>query len=202
MSQEVTSTEDEIFRAALRVFLRKGMDATRMQDIADEAGISRTSLHYYYRNKERLYNSVFDHTLKRLFNEIAGTIVGDNQKSFRDMLEKFVESYLSILGNNPNLPFFIMNEMQNNPEKVIDRFRSFEGQIETLERYFQTNLRDVGITYSWNHFLINLIAMCVFPYLARPMLSEFLLEDDETFEELIDKRKAVIVNTLLPTQHK
>ena len=52
-------TEARIFDAALRVFARKGRDGARLQEIADEAGIHRPLLHYYFRTMADLFLAVF-----------------------------------------------------------------------------------------------------------------------------------------------
>lgn len=49
---EKQQTELVIKEAARQVFLRKGFSGARMQDIADNAGINKALLHYYYRSKE------------------------------------------------------------------------------------------------------------------------------------------------------
>ena len=48
------------------VFIRKGMDGARMQEIADEAGINKALLHYYFHSKDQLFNEVFYGILSRL----------------------------------------------------------------------------------------------------------------------------------------
>ena len=50
MSQ-LGESEVKIIEAAKQVFLEKGLENAKMQDIADTAGISRTALNYYYRTK-------------------------------------------------------------------------------------------------------------------------------------------------------
>src|SRR5205809_116474 len=52
-------TESRILDAAHAVFLRSGTAGARMQEIADEAGVNKALLHYYFRNKERLAGAVF-----------------------------------------------------------------------------------------------------------------------------------------------
>ena len=49
------NTEERILSAAKKIFLREGMAGARMQDIADEAGINKAMLHYYFRNNEKLF---------------------------------------------------------------------------------------------------------------------------------------------------
>lgn len=51
-TEEIITMENRILEAAKQVFVRKGYEATKMGDVAAEAGIGRTALHYYYRTKE------------------------------------------------------------------------------------------------------------------------------------------------------
>jgi len=53
------NTEQNILNAAKHVFQRKGLDGTRMQEIANEAGINKALLHYYFRSKQLLFEAVF-----------------------------------------------------------------------------------------------------------------------------------------------
>ena len=53
------STENKILEAANVVFLKKGKDGARMQEIADEANINKSLLHYYFRSKDKLFEAVF-----------------------------------------------------------------------------------------------------------------------------------------------
>ena len=55
----VEAREDEIRDAAFRVFVRKGIEPARMQDIADEAGLSAGALYRYFESKDALTRSVF-----------------------------------------------------------------------------------------------------------------------------------------------
>ena len=54
-----TNTETTILNAAETIFQQKGMEGARMQEIADEAGINKALLHYYYRSKQLLFEAVF-----------------------------------------------------------------------------------------------------------------------------------------------
>ena len=45
------------------IFLLKGLDGARMQDIADEASINKAMLHYYFRNKQQLFDIILDDCL-------------------------------------------------------------------------------------------------------------------------------------------
>ncbi len=63
--------ELKILDAAEKVFFTKGKDGASMQEIADEAGITRTSLNYYYRSKDKLFEAVFRNALSRFIPQLA-----------------------------------------------------------------------------------------------------------------------------------
>jgi AcrR family transcriptional regulator len=54
------STEDKILLASYDVFLLYGFHGTTIQQIASKAGVSKTSVHYYYRSKANLYTKVIE----------------------------------------------------------------------------------------------------------------------------------------------
>ena len=57
-------TEELILDAAMKVFTRKGFAAARMEEIAKEAGINRALLHYYHRDKQTMFNRIFENRFK------------------------------------------------------------------------------------------------------------------------------------------
>ena len=72
--QTMTEMENSIIDAARRVFIKKGYVAASMGDIAIEAGIGRTTLNYYFRTKERLFESVFEQLMNYLLPNIGSII--------------------------------------------------------------------------------------------------------------------------------
>ena len=71
-TEEVITMENRILEAAKQVFVRKGYEATKMGDVAAEAGIGRTALHYYYRTKEMLFDAIFDQLIDALLPNLGG----------------------------------------------------------------------------------------------------------------------------------
>ena len=77
------STEERIKEAARTVFMRKGYDGARMQEIADEAGINKALLHYYFRSKNKLFGEIFNDAFNQLvprIGEIIGSVLPVRQK--------------------------------------------------------------------------------------------------------------------------
>lgn len=62
----IENAEQKILTAARNVFIRKGFAGARMQEIADEAGINKALLHYYFRSKEKLFEVIFKESFGKL----------------------------------------------------------------------------------------------------------------------------------------
>ena len=58
------STQDLILDAAERIFGEHGFGGASMREIAQVAGVAQALLHYHFRNKEALYQAVFDQDLE------------------------------------------------------------------------------------------------------------------------------------------
>ncbi len=69
-------TEQQILKAALRVFSRDGISRSRIADIAAEAGISTSTLYEYYRSKEDLAYDVPLSFLEAFFESYRTAVVG------------------------------------------------------------------------------------------------------------------------------
>ncbi len=68
------STEDKILHAAYKIFLLFGYHGTTIQQIAMQAGVNKSAVHYYFRSKDRLYVIIVKKVLDRIINNNIGII--------------------------------------------------------------------------------------------------------------------------------
>ena len=109
--------EEKIVAAARKVFTTKGMAGARMQDIADEAGINKAMLHYYFRDKDKLFETIFITEAQRFFPKI--NMIFQSDASLFDKIENFVNEYIDEMQENPYLPWFVMNEINRDPDQFL-----------------------------------------------------------------------------------
>ena len=128
MNSNLTETEQKILDAAKKVFVVKGMTGARMQEIADEAGINKSLLHYYFRTKEKLFEAVFQSALGEFFPKVTSYMISDI--SLEDKIKVFVKEYSKVLQENPFLPSFIIGEVNRNPDNIIQYFKQNIGNIK------------------------------------------------------------------------
>src|SRR6201991_2963463 len=116
-----TDTKERILEAARNVFVHKGMFGARMQDIADEAGINKALLHYYFKSKEKLFEEVLREAAIKLFPRINEIFTSDD--SLFTKIELFCEEYITVVLENPYLPLFVLNEMNQDPVYFINKIK-------------------------------------------------------------------------------
>jgi AcrR family transcriptional regulator len=91
--------DQEILRAALRVFARDGISRARIGDIASEAGMPVSSLYDYYPSKEDLAYAVPQEHLARFFTEYASASA--DKQTFRERLRLYLWSAADFARRNP-----------------------------------------------------------------------------------------------------
>ena len=109
-------TEQRILDAAHRVFLRRGSAGARTQEIADEAGVNKALLHYYFRSKDRLAEAVFRRAATALFPAVL-TILGSDG-ALEDKVQRVIHHELDVLLAHPYLPGYILAEVTHHPQRV------------------------------------------------------------------------------------
>jgi AcrR family transcriptional regulator len=190
MTQNDKQTEEKIFEAATEVFLEKGMDGARMQDIADCAGINKALLHYYYRTKEHLFNAVFEMIAGQMFQKFAP--VFDENLSLEEKIRFFLREHITFLQKNPKLPAFIFNELNRKPERINKLIRGLDitKLWTTLETQHKEELEKYSLTReNIPQFMTSIVAMSVFPFAARALITSIMEKMGYDFADYIEKRK-------------
>ena len=181
------STEEKIMEAARKVFTQKGYAGTRTRDIVEEAGINLALLNYYFRSKEKLFEIIMTEKVQQLFGVIA-PIVMDPSSSLDEKVAKISEGYLTMLSLNPDLPLFVMSEIRNNPEFFASKIKVMDLANSTFIKQLHEARPDIHPI----HFLMNILGLCVFPFISKPVFQTMGILDEQMFKKIIEERKAFI----------
>ena len=190
------NTENQILVAAREVFILKGFEGARMQEIADRAGINKALLHYYFRSKENLFDAIFSEVASRLFPAVRQLF--ESELAIKEKISFFVKIYLNMLHENPYVPGFVINTLNTNPERFLKHIINsglnpmlLQQQIdEEVSRGLIRNLRA-------EHLLVNILGLCVFPYLARPIIQNVFNMKDEEYQAYLESRQTEIIDFVL-----
>lgn len=168
-----SETENKILKAAKEVFLQKGRDGARMQEIAERAGLNKALLHYYFRSKEKLYQTVLQLTLRRFIEGFM--FAGEQEESFDQFLRRFINDYIDQLVEHEHVVRFILWELQGGGQQIVEIMRAIfrehgYSQPPVLDRVRQAVAGGHIRQTDPMQFFMNLIGMCVYPFLAEPLL--------------------------------
>ena len=192
------TTEEKIRHAARKVFTSKGFAAARMQEIADEAEINKGLLHYYYRSKKKLFQAIFDEAFTRFSSDI-NQVFGADIPLF-EKIEQFVDRYISMVIANPELPGFIINELNQKGEAFIQEILSRQTRPNPMPLITQIQAEaEAGRIRPINpaELFLNILSLCLFPFLARPMFQGMTGINNETYEEMMRQRKQEVAKFVI-----
>lgn len=197
MIQEL-NTEERIIEAAKKVFFSKGLAGARMQDIADEAGINKAMLHYYFRSKDKLFEIIVKDAVGKMVPRLNEIFNAD--ASVFEKIELIVDKYISTVMEFPFIPAFVIHELNQNPERIMKTIFSlneipmphpFLAQIS--EEVKKGTIRPV----SPPQLIINVISMCIFPFLGAPLVKGILRLSDTEFKEFLLQRKKEVADFVI-----
>lgn len=188
--------EKAILEAARRIFTQKGLAAARMEDIAREAGINRALLHYYFRSKEKLFDLVFQQRVREFFLGLVSII--SKPQSLEEKIRSIVEHDIDMIRSQPDLPIFIMQELTQRPDRLVQMAAASGANPAVMMKTFRQAVKEAVDRkqirpIDGGQLLINVMSLCVYPFIAKPIIKAVQELDDKQFEKMIVKRKEEIV---------
>ncbi|MAO10026.1 MAG: TetR family transcriptional regulator [Flavobacteriaceae bacterium] len=191
------NTEEQILEAAKIVFQAKGMNGARMQEIADEAGINKAMLHYYYRSKQLLFEAVFKQAFSLLAPQL-NTILNDDS-SIEDKIRNFTSNYTSFMMKHPYLPNFIIQELNRNEDFIL-KLKDTTG-FPNLEKFKLKVDEEINqgvlVPIDADQLFVNIISLNIFPFLGKPLIKAFTNKDDSTYKNFLESRKTEVANFIV-----
>lgn len=195
--------EEIILSAARKVFMTKGMAGARMQDIADKAGINKALLHYYFRDKDKLFEVVFLIEAQKFFPKINA--IFNSEAPLFDKIRNFVTEYIDEMQENPYLPWFVLNEINRDPDQFMYKIWGKENlpkPAKFLEQIEQEIRKGTIKRINPVHLLMNLLSMTIFPFVAKPMFVRNIRLSDKQFAEIMEQRKREIPEFIIDSIKK
>ena len=192
-----TETEQKIVTSAEKLFYQKGKAGTSMQDIADDAGINRTLLNYYFRSKDQLFEAVFRKAMGRFVPGLASMLHSDMR--FRDYIPRLVETIIDTMLEHPQIPIFVLQELSSNPARMPQIMREMGIDPHAgFKKFEQDQVTGIFGRLDVRQFFMNVLSLCIFPFAARPVVIEFLYNgDQEAYAEAMQQRKKLLPELIM-----
>ena len=182
-----------ILDAADEIFVRRGIDGARMQEIADHAGVNKALLHYYFRSKADLARAVWMRIASSFVPGIFEMMASD--LPLDDKIDHFVEAYHAKLTRHPYLLAYVISEAARHPDLVGDFFSAERREaahrmIGKLRAQIEQQAKAKGAApLSAEQFFVTLAGSCLFPFAARPMIAEALAIRAKAFDGFMEQRR-------------
>ncbi len=190
-----TETELRLFEAALRVFGDKGHYGANTQEIADQAQVTKASLHYYYRHKDDLYEAAFEYAIGKVSENLYTHI--QEGMSAEETLRTFCDRVIRFYHDHPWLIKMFIHECLNGGkigrayivELGLEEGKPLSRFIENINRAVERG--EIRPVDPYQLFFTTL-GSCAFPIVTQSLFSSLfpeLREDPSAF--LLARREHV-----------
>ncbi len=188
LKEDSTSSTAKIKQAAHKLFLQNGYGSTSIREIAESAGTNIALLNYHFGSKQNLFEVVILEKIQMLLGRLA-PIFSDEHTSLDQKIVAMVDTYIDFLLEDPDLLTFVLNEIRKNNFEFIAKTRLGE---MVHQSYFMKQLKAATGAANSLQLLINIVSMMVYPFMARPVLIQTGLTDQDEFHQMMLERKKMI----------
>lgn len=194
------SMEREILIQAEKLFLKKGFALTSTTEIARESGCNQALVHYYFRTKDKLFESVFKNKLVVFISSFMQ--IDQRDISFEEKLIVKIETHFDVLYQNQELPFLIINELITNPSRIAAIKEQVKNNVQLVYSSFSRELeaeiekgsiRPITVV----DLFLSILSLNINIFLLKPLLKDILSLNEEKFNQMAQERKKENVRTIL-----
>jgi len=192
-----TTTRDKLIETAKELFLTKGVDRVGVREIATKAGINLSLMNYYFRSKEKLFETIFE----SIINDKAVILrhILDSDLPIDEKIKQYVFSYIDILIADPLHVSFVLSVVHRNYDKV--------GKMRGIANLYNTDIFVAQLRVENEkgnikpidpeQFFISMISLILFPLAIKPLIVDRNKFDDKAMEKFLLDRKEVIYKMLM-----
>lgn len=196
--EDKTEVKDKILGVARKLFITNGYKGTSIRDIATESDTNIAMINYYFGSKYNLFEIVFQEGLNVLWNRVFNAI--DSSKDFYTLIEEWICAYYDVLTEYPQLPIFILNEINVNPQRLTNRLKA----LKPHDLYIKVSRRIAEEEKKGNirptpplDFMLNVLSMSIFPFIFRNLAQPVAGVSNQTYEEMILEHKDYVIRFTL-----
>ncbi len=206
MTEKDKSTEQIIKEAARIVFQREGFSGARMQAIADEAGINKMMLHYYFRSKQHLFDVIFEEDYTNLMAPLA-VILRNPELHVEEQIITFCRRYHETMIEHPRLPLFLIHEFAKNPHRILELAQkaipvSKSDEPAHPQLSATTFMDQIGDGIEKGHYndidprqlAVSMLGMCTHAFISRISVQTAYEMSDDEYLKFLDERKEQVID--------
>jgi TetR/AcrR family transcriptional regulator len=195
---KTSETEQHIKDTAKRMFFGEGRFNARLHEIAAEAGVNKALLHYYFRNRDRLFETVSEEAIDESFLAMFRILGGPGD--FETRIASAVREIITSLARYPYIESFIVAEINRNPAGAPGQIavkggraftQRFLGEVKTYLR--KKKAKDL----TPQDFLVNMMALCAYAASTKPVICSILNLSEKQFRAFCLGRVPMVTRMVL-----
>ena len=197
----IQETELRILEAAENLFLKQGFKATTTSQIAKEAGCNQALVHYYYRTKEKLFESIWFGKVKLLVNSFSDMHLSYN--TIEELVTEIVNAHWNFLVKNSDLMLFVLREMLNGIQFEYDKVLAEVGSslgstLSSIDAILDKEIKEGKVNpISSRNLLLTIFSLDIFPFILSSLLKDKIKHLDNGISDEIKNRKEEVIKTVL-----
>ena len=189
-------TREKILEVAQREFACEGFAGAHLQKIAEQVGVRKTALYYYFESKGALYTAVLEGMLEDFDRTVRAAVEAPDPPETR--LERLVAELNGLLAERPNYARILIRVFVDRPAVDASRVLPLvERVVGRIFRFYREGV-DAGAfrRLSSRHFFLSTLGMTVFHY-ATPFFSARILGVEDVFTRPVVSWRRDEVTSLL-----
>lgn len=191
-----TTTEEKIKAAAKQVFMLKGFAGCSSREIAKEAGMNVALVNYYFRSKSQLFELIFNAAMEDFILSMIS--VFNTKQPLQDKLRIFIDKEYEFLSKHPDLPLFIINEMNrcdgcHTSSHLFDKIKESGIFQECEEAQEKGEMRAINLV----SISLMIMANCHFPFIAGNLIQGIHTISDEEYNDQLILHKQYVTEMLI-----
>lgn len=190
-------TRSEIAHAARAEFIAHGYEGARLQHIADQIGVTKAMIHYYFNTKKELFEHVFRQSVVEMFSGLP-ELLDDDIPLFKK-IEQLIAACMDKAVDNPGVLGFVLTESNRNADWLLPVIAQ---EVSLEKAAFAEQIKKASANYTItsvdpNQLLLNIFSLCYYPSLSAPVNRAVLAGGDGSARELSAGRQGIVLDTIL-----
>nr|WP_294895387.1 TetR/AcrR family transcriptional regulator [uncultured Pedobacter sp.] len=181
--------EAHIKATAKDIFFLKGNLHATTQEIADEAGVNRSLINYYFKSRDLLFKIVYNEAVETMRSQLDNVIY--SEKPFMEKLESLIEVYMDAIIKYPYKESFLITEICSKNFLLKEKKKS-QALIAFVEEIKQEMEKGTIKKTDPVHFIINLFSLMAYPVIMAPIYRKLFDLNKERYKDLMSERKALV----------
>jgi TetR/AcrR family transcriptional regulator len=142
-TKDIPKTKLKILEAAEKLFAEKGFDGARVDDIAENAGVNKALIYYYFRSKREILEELFNTLIEELL-ELTLDMVGNGSLDFESIesMQVQMQSFYGFMESRKDtIRIMMMESLKSSREKPpLFRFSEIAMSEEIISTWMKRSL--------------------------------------------------------------